>query len=167
MILFSLKHDAVVFWKRSRRCNGGPDLGSRFFEYPAHLRAQTLICILVFDILHFRALVVGEEDTIHHYFLFTILLDSKMKFKSVLFLVVAKVNGFAPPVQISFSTASLSAYKVFIDGEAGTTGLQVRERLESREDLEIISPPSDLRKDEETRKKFINEADAVILCKST
>ena len=90
-----------------------------------------------------------------------------MKFKSVLFLFVAKVNGFAPPVQISFSTASLSAYKVFIDGEAGTTGLQVRERLESREDLEIISPPSDLRKDEETRKKFINEADAVILCKWT
>ena len=134
--------------------------------------AQNLICILILgriltDILHFRALVVGEEDTIHHYFLFTILLDSKMKFKSVLFLVVAKVNGFAPPVQISFSTASLSAYKVFIDGEAGTTGLQVRERLESREDLEIISPPSDLRKDEETRKKFINEADAVILCKST
>lgn len=54
--------------------------------------------------------------------------------------------------------------KVFIDGEAGTTGLQVRERLSGRDDLEIISPPSDLRKDSETRKKFINEADAVILC---
>lgn len=56
--------------------------------------------------------------------------------------------------------------KVFIDGEAGTTGLQVRERLSGRDDLEIISPPSDLRKDSETRKKFINEADAVILCES-
>lgn len=54
--------------------------------------------------------------------------------------------------------------KVFIDGEAGTTGLQVRERLAGRTDLEIISPPSDLRKDVATRKKFINEADAVILC---
>lgn len=54
--------------------------------------------------------------------------------------------------------------KVFIDGEAGTTGLQVRDRLNGRNDLEIISPPSELRKDEETRKKFINEADAVILC---
>lgn len=54
--------------------------------------------------------------------------------------------------------------KVFIDGEAGTTGLQVRERLASRTDLEIISPPSDLRKDVATRKKFINDADAVILC---
>ena len=54
--------------------------------------------------------------------------------------------------------------KVFIDGEAGTTGLQVRYRLGKRTDIEIISPPSELRKDEETRKKFINEADAVILC---
>ena len=54
--------------------------------------------------------------------------------------------------------------KVFIDGEAGTTGLQVRDRLGKRTDIEIISPPSELRKDEETRKKFINEADAVILC---
>ena len=55
--------------------------------------------------------------------------------------------------------------KVFIDGEVGTTGLQVRERLSGRTDLEIISPPNELRKDPETRKKFINEADAVILCK--
>ena len=54
--------------------------------------------------------------------------------------------------------------KVFIDGETGTTGLQVRERLSKRDDIEIISPPSELRKDDETRKKFINEADAVILC---
>jgi N-acetyl-gamma-glutamyl-phosphate reductase len=54
--------------------------------------------------------------------------------------------------------------KVFIDGEAGTTGIQVRSRLESREDLEIISAPDDLRKDEATRKALINEADAVILC---
>mmetsp|Transcript_7685 Transcript_7685/g.10474 ORF Transcript_7685/g.10474 Transcript_7685/m.10474 type:complete len:362 (-) Transcript_7685:96-1181(-) len=62
------------------------------------------------------------------------------------------------------STAIFAKKKVFIDGEAGTTGLQVRERLGDREDIEIISPPSELRKDEETRKKFINEADAVILC---
>ena len=58
----------------------------------------------------------------------------------------------------------LFSKKVFIDGEAGTTGLQVRDRLGSRDDIEIISPPSELRKDEDTRKKFINEADAVILC---
>ena len=55
--------------------------------------------------------------------------------------------------------------KVFIDGEAGTTGIQVRDRLAKRDDLEIISAPSELRKDEAMRKKLINEADAVILCK--
>lgn len=63
------------------------------------------------------------------------------------------------------NSLSLSAKpKIFIDGEAGTTGLQVRGRIESRDDLEIISPPSELRKDDATRKQFINEADVVIMC---
>jgi N-acetyl-gamma-glutamylphosphate reductase len=81
--------------------------------------------------------------------------------------------GFAPSLHRTYSGAQVSStslfadkFKVFIDGEAGTTGLQVRQRIEARDDLEIISPPSDLRKDVETRKKFINEADVVILCKS-
>lgn len=60
---------------------------------------------------------------------------------------------------------SISNYKVFIDGEAGTTGLQVRGRIGARDDLEIISAPEGLRRDEATRRKLINEADAVILCK--
>jgi N-acetyl-gamma-glutamyl-phosphate reductase len=72
----------------------------------------------------------------------------------------------SPQTQSSRFASSLDAKKkIFIDGEAGTTGLQVRGRIEARDDLEIISPPSDLRKDQDTRKKFINEADAVILCK--
>ena len=54
--------------------------------------------------------------------------------------------------------------KVFIDGEAGTTGLQVRGRLAGRSDLEIISPPDDQRKDPATRRRFLAEADAAILC---
>jgi len=62
------------------------------------------------------------------------------------------------------SSALAAKKKIFIDGEAGTTGLQVFQRLSSREDLEIISPPEKLRKDADTRKNFINEADAVILC---
>lgn len=55
--------------------------------------------------------------------------------------------------------------KVFIDGEAGTTGIQVFDRLNKREDLEVISSTYELRRDEATRKRLINEADAVILCK--
>lgn len=94
-----------------------------------------------------------------------------MKFSVASTLLIATapgVLGFAPTSLRSKTgtTTNLFAekYKVFIDGEAGTTGIQVRGRLEKREDLEIISPPSDLRKDVDTRKKFINNADVVILC---
>ncbi len=74
--------------------------------------------------------------------------------------------AFTPQVPSFQRSISLDmTKKVFIDGEAGTTGLQVRDRLSKRDDIEIISPPSELRKDEDTRKKLINEADAVILCK--
>ena len=54
--------------------------------------------------------------------------------------------------------------KIFIDGEAGTTGLQVRDRLANRNDLEIVSISDELRKDSGERKRLINEADCVILC---
>lgn len=66
---------------------------------------------------------------------------------------------------VSSSILFVTKPKVFIDGEAGTTGIQVRDRISKRNDLEIISAPFELRKDEATRKKLINEADAVILCK--
>lgn len=54
--------------------------------------------------------------------------------------------------------------KVFIDGEAGTTGLQIRARLEGRDDLDFISLGEDKRKDAGARKEALNEADIVILC---
>ncbi|MBQ2934489.1 MAG: N-acetyl-gamma-glutamyl-phosphate reductase [Clostridia bacterium] len=57
-----------------------------------------------------------------------------------------------------------NAKKVFIDGSAGTTGLRIRERLGTRQDIEIITLPDELRKDENARKKIINEADIVFLC---
>lgn len=84
-------------------------------------------------------------------------------------LCAVLIDAFAPslPTENSLrrSIRLDMVKKVFIDGEAGTTGLQVRDRLSKRDDLEIISAPFELRKDEETRKKLINEADAVILCK--
>jgi N-acetyl-gamma-glutamyl-phosphate reductase len=54
--------------------------------------------------------------------------------------------------------------KIFIDGEAGTTGLQIRERLAGRRDLEVISIAQDKRKDIEERKRLLNAADIAILC---
>ncbi len=54
--------------------------------------------------------------------------------------------------------------KIFIDGEAGTTGLQIRERLAGRDDLVVLSIPADKRKDIDTRAALLNEADVAILC---
>ncbi|MFN3610292.1 MAG: N-acetyl-gamma-glutamyl-phosphate reductase, partial [Hyphomonas sp.] len=54
--------------------------------------------------------------------------------------------------------------KVFIDGEAGTTGLQIAERLKDRTDIDLISIHADKRKDVDERARLINKADAVILC---
>ena len=54
--------------------------------------------------------------------------------------------------------------KIFIDGKAGTTGLRIYERLENRNDIEIITLSEELRKDPEARKHAINSADVVFLC---
>lgn len=54
--------------------------------------------------------------------------------------------------------------KIFIDGKAGTTGLRIYERLENRNDIEIITLSEELRKDSEARKQAINSADVVFLC---
>ncbi|MBR3157675.1 MAG: N-acetyl-gamma-glutamyl-phosphate reductase [Atopobiaceae bacterium] len=54
--------------------------------------------------------------------------------------------------------------KVYIDGQAGTTGLQIFDRIGSREDLELLRIDEDKRHDLDERRKFINAADIVFLC---
>ena len=74
---------------------------------------------------------------------------------------VAALSGPAPAKKMM---------KVFIDGEAGTTGLQVRERLATHPGVEVLSVPGSgeearaARKDPETRRRLLNEADAAVLC---
>jgi N-acetyl-gamma-glutamyl-phosphate reductase len=53
---------------------------------------------------------------------------------------------------------------VFIDGEAGTTGLQIRQRLSTRHDIKLLTIPPEKRKDAVARTEYLNAADAVILC---
>ena len=54
--------------------------------------------------------------------------------------------------------------KVYIDGQEGTTGLRIIERFASRDDIEILTIDSALRKDVNERKKLINASDITFLC---
>jgi N-acetyl-gamma-glutamyl-phosphate reductase len=56
------------------------------------------------------------------------------------------------------------AAKIFIDGAAGTTGLEIRERLSARSDLIVVALSEAERKDEAARARALNAADLVILC---
>ncbi len=56
------------------------------------------------------------------------------------------------------------APKVLIDGEHGTTGLQIRERLAGRAGIDLLSIPESERRNADMRKTFLREADIAILC---
>lgn len=55
-------------------------------------------------------------------------------------------------------------YKVFVDGQEGTTGLKIHERFENINDIDILQIDPEKRKDPAERSKFLNMADIVFLC---
>lgn len=58
----------------------------------------------------------------------------------------------------------MSTPLIFIDGDQGTTGLQIHERLRGRQDLQLLTLPADARKDPHRRAEAINACDIAILC---
>ena len=55
-------------------------------------------------------------------------------------------------------------YKIFVDGQFGTTGLKINEMLKNRDELELLVINEEDKKNIEIKKKYLNEADLVFLC---
>lgn len=58
----------------------------------------------------------------------------------------------------------MGKFKVFVDGQAGTTGLEIKDRLVLRTDIELLEISEANRKDVKARSSLLNEADIVFLC---
>ena len=58
----------------------------------------------------------------------------------------------------------MNKIKVFIDGQAGTTGLQLKSKLVNHPGVTLLEIDNDKRKDADDRQKLMNESDVVFLC---
>src|SRR5262245_43275882 len=56
------------------------------------------------------------------------------------------------------------SYVVYVDGQEGTTGLQIHDLLARRWDIEVLRISAELRKDDAERKRLLNAADVAFLC---
>ena len=58
----------------------------------------------------------------------------------------------------------IMAFRVFVDGQEGTTGLKIRDHLLKRKDIQLLEIETEKRKDTNRKKELLNEADIVFLC---
>src|SRR3954468_8278564 len=58
----------------------------------------------------------------------------------------------------------MKKYKVFVDGQEGTTGLRINEYLAGRGDIEVLRIAPERRKDADERARLLNAADVAFLC---
>ncbi len=58
----------------------------------------------------------------------------------------------------------MSRYRIFVDGQEGTTGLRIHEMLARRSDVEVLLIDADKRKDSAERARLLNAADVAFLC---
>nr|MBP6764710.1 N-acetyl-gamma-glutamyl-phosphate reductase [Rubrivivax sp.] len=56
------------------------------------------------------------------------------------------------------------AFKVFVDGQEGTTGLRIHEYLAQRADVQVLRIAPEQRKDSAERARLLNAADVAFLC---
>mmetsp|Transcript_22051 Transcript_22051/g.39534 ORF Transcript_22051/g.39534 Transcript_22051/m.39534 type:complete len:378 (-) Transcript_22051:25-1158(-) len=83
---------------------------------------------------------------------------------SAAFATAAVAICFAKRRRQRCAASLCRAARVFIDGEAGTTGLQVRDRLEKHPEIELLSLDDSKRKDLDARREALQSADAAVLC---
>lgn len=81
-----------------------------------------------------------------------------------LFVMPVRADEGGPRKERHDSRKSTLSYKIFVDGQEGTTGLQIHDRLRARPDIELLQIQDDRRKDPAAKVEIYRRSDVTILC---